>query len=130
MLFRNRVAASARGVALAGAVGLAGLAVSAPVASAGRSQTIDTNGGYVEFRDKGERLIAKDDRRDGYSVSIELSLAEQLPLYDVVDGDGANRSPNYGRYPLDEGTNVWIRMCYLQKQWEIVDCSGWQPAQA
>ena len=127
---RNSVAAGVRRVTMVGAVGLAGLAVGAPAASAGKSQTIDTKGGYIEFRDRGEVLLAKDDRRDGYSVSAELSLEEQLPLVDVVDGDGANRSPNSKRYPLDEGTNVWVRMCYLQGQWHIVDCSNWQRAQA
>ena len=127
---RNPVTAIARCVALAGAVGLAGLAMGAPAALAGKSQTIDTKGGRVEFRDRGEVLFARDDRRDGYSVSAELSLEEQLPLVDVVDGDGANNTPNLKRYPLDKGTNVWVRMCYLQDQWHIVDCSGWQRAEA
>lgn len=127
---RNSVAASVRRVTVVGAVGLAALAVGAPAASAGKSQTIDTKGGHLEFRDRGEVLLARDDRRDGYSVSAELSLEEQLPLVDVVDGDGANGSPNSTRYPLDEGTNVWVRMCYLQDQWHIVDCSGWQRAEA
>ena len=127
---RNPFAATARRVALAGALGLTGVAVGAPAALAGKSQTIDTKGGRVEFRDRGEVLFARDDRRDGYSVSAELSLEEQLPLVDVVDGDGANNTPNLKRYPLDEGTNLWVRMCYLQDQWHIVDCSGWQRAKA
>ena len=94
---RSRIPAIARRVALVGAIGVAGFAVGAPAALAGKSQTIDTKGGYIEFRDRGEVLLAKDDRRDGYSVSAELSLEEQLPLVDVVDGDGANGSPNSTR---------------------------------
>jgi hypothetical protein len=125
-----RVAAVARRVALVGAVGLTGLAVGAPAASAGKSQTIDTKGGHVEYHDDTEGLLVRDDRRDGYSVSAELALAEGLPLFDVVDGDGANNTPNFDRYPLPEGTNVLVRMCYLQRQWEIVRCSKWQRAQA
>ena len=125
-----RVAAVARRVALVGAVGLTGLAVGAPAASAGKSQTIDTKGGHVEFHDDGEGLLARDDRRDGYSVSAELAFPEGLPLFDVVDGDGANNIPNFKRYPLREGTNVLVRMCYLQGQWKIVSCSNWQRAQA
>jgi hypothetical protein len=109
---------------------MAALAAAAPTASAGQSQTINTKGGHVEFRDEGEGLLAKDKRRDGYSVSVELSLVDGFPLFDVIDGDGANKTPNFERYPLDEGTNVLIRMCYLQKQWEIVDCSDWQAGQA
>jgi hypothetical protein len=124
------LATNARRLAVAGAVGLTGLAVSAPTALAGKSQTIDTKGGHVEFQHTGERLLARDDRRDGYSVSAELALAEGLPLDSVVDGDGANSTPNSKRFPLREGTNVLVRMCYLQRQWEIVRCSGWQRAQA
>jgi len=127
---RGRAPALARRVALAGVIGLAGLAIGAPAALAGKSQTIDTRGGHIEFHHEGERLLARDDRRDGYSVMAELSLVDGLPLYDVVDGDGANSSPNRGRYPLPEGTNVLVRMCYLQNQWNIVSCSRWQPAQA
>ncbi len=127
---RNSVAAIARRLAVAGAVGLAGLAVGAPAALAGKSQTIDTKGGHIEFRDRGEVLLARDDRRDGYSVMAELSLVDGLPLYSVVDGDGANSIPNLGRYPLPERTNVLVRMCYLQNQWTIVKCSRWQRAQA
>jgi hypothetical protein len=117
-------------IALLGATGLTGLALATPAAMAGMSQTIDTNGGHIEFHHKGERLLARDDRRDGYSVMAELSLVEGLPLYSVVDGDGANSRPNRGRYPLPERTNVLVRLCYLQDQWHIVDCSRWQPAQA
>ena len=127
---RGRAPALARRVALAGVIGLAGLAIGAPAALAGKSQAIDTRGGHIEFHHQGERLLARDDRRDGYSVMAELSLVDGLPLYDVVDGDGANSSPNRGRYPLPEGTNVLVRMCYLQNQWNIVNCSRWQPAQA
>jgi hypothetical protein len=127
---RNPFAATARRVALAGALGLTGVAVGAPAALAGKSQTIDTKGGHVEFHDDGEGLLARDDRRDGYSVSAELAFPEGLPLFDVVDGDGANNIPNFKRYPLREGTNVLVRMCYLQGQWKIVSCSNWQRAQA
>jgi hypothetical protein len=122
--------AIARRVALAGAVGLTGLGLGAPAALAGKSQTIDTKGGHVEFHHEGERLLARDDRRDGFSVMAELSLVDGLPLYSVVDGDGANSSPNLGRYPLPERTNVLVRLCYLQNQWNIVSCSRWQPAEA
>jgi hypothetical protein len=127
---RNSFTASIRRGTIVGAVGLAGLAVSAPAAIAGKSQTIDTKGGHVEYHDDTEGLLVRDDRRDGYSVSAELALVDGLPLFDVVDGDGANNTPNFDRYPLPERTNVLVRMCYLQGQWKIVSCSKWQRAQA
>ena len=66
-------------------MGLAGLAAGAPAAFAGKSQTIHTKRGHVEFHHEGEGLLALDTRRDGYSLSAELASPEGLPLFDVVD---------------------------------------------
>jgi hypothetical protein len=122
-------AAIVRRVAIAGAVGLTGLALGAPAASAGRSQSIDTKGGYVRFEHRGDGLLARDDRRDGYSVSAEVALLEGIPIDAVEDADGALNMPNYKRSPFDEGTELLLRLCYVKGN-KNVSCSDWQRAQA
>lgn len=96
-------AAIVRRVAIAGAVGLTGLALGAPTASAGRSQSIDTKGGYVRF--------------------------EGIPIDAVEDADGALNTPNYKRSPFDEGTELLLRLCYVKGNTNV-SCSDWQRAQA
>jgi hypothetical protein len=126
---QNPVAAVARRVAVASAIGLAGLAVGAPAALAGRSQSIDTKGGYVRFEHRGDGLLARDDRRDGYSVSAELALLEGIPVDAVEDADGALNTPAYKPSPFPERTELLLRLCYVKGN-KNVSCSDWQRAQA
>jgi hypothetical protein len=125
----TRSPAVIRRAAIAAAVGLTGLALGAPNAFAGKSQTISTKGGTVKFEHRGDGLLASDERRDGYAVSAELALVEGLPLDSVEDANGALNTPVYKRSSFPEGTNLLLRMCYVKGN-KNIRCSGWQRAQA
>lgn len=125
----------ARRVARAGALAAALVAVSAPAASAGQSQGIDTKGGYVSFNERDEILFATDERRDGYSVTADLMLRDGVvPIAVVRDGDGANGNPSTDDLSLREGKDLSLRMCYEDRlpngSLITISCSLWQNAEA
>jgi hypothetical protein len=70
-------------------------------------------------------------RSDGYGVTAELlRRREKLPIASVLDGDGANNNPNSRDLSLREGTNLSVRICYVEHLWEQVRCSNRQSAEA
>jgi len=122
-------------VALAGVLALALLAVSAPTAFAGKSQSIQTNGGYVSFHHVGNRIHANDTRSEGWSVVAQIRLKNgAVPISELTDGDGANGNPNRNRLRgVAEGRDIELRMCYQDRLDTgapiIKGCSGWQDAE-
>ena len=111
------------------AVTLFGLSVSA--ASAGESETISTKGGSVSFRDKGERLVALDQRKDGLSVRAYLQIRKGS-LFSVTDPrtDGALLIPavkDLSGVLIQENTAVRLWMCYV-KFGVVVRCSNYKNA--
>jgi hypothetical protein len=85
----------------------------------------------VEFQDVGEGLFVMDELSDGYGVKAELfRRGEKLPIAGVIDGDGANNNPNFKDLSLDEGTDLSLRMCYVEELWENVPCSDRHHAEA
>ena len=113
--------------AVAGALALPAFGLSAPAASAGKSQQIVTKGGIVQFRHHGEILAATDTRADGYNVRAELYWAGgRAYIADFGFEDGAERSSNLS---IREGTDVKLRLCYITHG-RPVDCSRLQRAVA
>ena len=108
---------------------LFGLSVSA--ASAGESETISTKGGSVAFRDKGERLVALDQRKDGLAVRAYLQT-KKGSLFSVTDPhtDGALLIPavkDLSGILIQENTPVRLWMCYT-KLGVNVRCSTYKNA--
>jgi hypothetical protein len=124
-----------RRVAVSAALALTVFAVSAPAALAGKSQSIDTKGGFVSFNHVDEYLYVDDERGEGWSVVAELKLRDgAVPISRVTDGDGANGNPNRDDLSFREGTDLSLRMCYEDRLPTgaaiVISCSGWQNAEA
>jgi hypothetical protein len=129
MTFRTRA------LAAAGALVFAGAGLTAPVASAGQPQRIETAGGFASFSDVDEILRVNDKRAEGWRVVAQLRLRDgAVPISEVVDRDGANGEPNSNDLEIREGTKLSLRLCYEERlntgAHVIVSCSGWQNAVA
>jgi hypothetical protein len=131
---RTPITATIRRVALAGALamGMSGLGV--PAASAGQSQEIATGGGSVVFKHRGERVLAYDERRDGYGVAaIVLWQDDRTDRFHrkiVIDGRSGG-GPARRNLKIPEGNKVSLTMCYTNNgQVDADKCSGTQDAEA
>ena len=124
-----------RRLAAACAVAFLGSGLTAPAAFSGQSQRIDTAGGFASFADTDEILRVNDERAEGYRVVAQLRLRDgAVPISEVTDRDGANDEPNSNDLEIAERTKLSLRLCYEERlntgAYVIVDCSGWQNAQA
>jgi hypothetical protein len=119
-----------RRIGLLTALAVAALGVSAPAASAGESESIETRRGAVTFNHLSERITAEDKLADGlgirayvhwtaFTVDSEEFVTNRRGAKTVVDRDIA----------VHEGIKVWLTMCYTQNG-EDIACSYAQRAEA
>ena len=132
---RTPIAARFRRIALAGAVAVAVSGLGVPAASAGQSQEIATGGGSVVFKHRGERVLAYDERRDGWGVTAYVHWTDRrtgrFHREDAFDGrSGGGHARRNLKIP--EGTKVDLTMCYEKRgrDGELGDCSDTQHAEA
>jgi hypothetical protein len=123
-----------RRIALAGALAVAACGVGVPAASAGQSQEIALGGGSVVFEHRGERLLAYDERRDGYGVDAILlwwdDRTGRLHRVDLIDGRSGG-GPARRNLKIPEGNKVGLSLCYTKNGSPIADkCSREQDAEA
>ena len=128
------VAARFRRFALAGALAVAACGVGVPAASAGQSQEIATGGGSVVFSHRGERVLAYDERRDGYGVAAVLLWQDDRTHHfhnvQVIDGRSGG-GPARRNLKIPEGNKVEMEMCYTNNGEVDPDkCSETQVAEA
>jgi hypothetical protein len=128
---RNSQAAIVRRIVAVSALGLTVFGLGVSVASAGESETISRKGGSVSFRDKGERLVALDQRKDGLAVRAYLQEPKGS-LFSVTDPrtDGSLVIPavkDLGGVLIQENTPVRLWMCYV-KFGVDVKCSNFKNA--
>ena len=123
-----------RRIAVTGALAVAVCGLAVPAASAGQSQEIATGGGSVVFEHRGERLLAYDERRDGYGVAaIVLWQDDRTSRFHrkiAIDGRSGG-GPARKNLKIPEGNKVSLVMCYTNNG--VVDadkCSGTQHAEA
>ena len=130
---RSPIAALFRRVALVGALAVAACAVGVPAASAGQSQEIATGGGSVVFSHRGERLLAYDERRDGWGVVAFLLWVDdrtgRLHREEAIDGRSGG-GPARRNLKIPEGTKVDLTMCYEKRDGRLGDCSDTQYGEA
>jgi hypothetical protein len=130
---RTPIAARFRRTALAGALAVAACGVGVPAASAGQSQEIATGGGSVVFEHRGERLLAYDERRDGWGVAAYVLWEDRrtgrLHREEAIDGRSGG-GPARRNLKIPEGTKVELTMCYAKHDGELGDCSDTQYAEA
>ena len=108
------------------------IGVSAPAASAGFDQDIDTNGGIVWFSHFGDEVGAKDQRRDGLAVQAVVVWHDRngkTRQVFVGDFSGADERVRTRKLPIPEGARVVLTMCYVDDLGPG-DCSGQQIGQA
>lgn len=121
---------------LIGALALTMLAISAPVASAGESQEIDTDGGRVSFDASStlggdtQSLGVLDQRRDGWGVRAYLHWTDRDGPHtaSVTDARSSGKGDAKG-LSIFGGTAVLLSMCYIDEG-RIVQCSFSQPGEA
>lgn len=118
-------------LAVVGALAASGL--SAATASAGESQTIETERGAVSFEHYGEILEAyAGPYAGGYGVRAYLDWTDggskkaSVTALQGADGTGS-KSRNLS---IREGTVVYLRMCYTNLSNEDVKCSKRQKGRA
>jgi len=105
-----------RHISVIGALVLSVLAIGAPAASAGESESIRTKGGVVTFTHKDEEITAKDTRRDGLGVSAVLAWSDasgKNRTVFVTDATGADVLSKFKDLSIREGTRVALTLCYV-----------------
>jgi hypothetical protein len=100
------------------AAAIAGLALWAPVASAGSNESIATERGKATFEHKDEVISAEDRKPDGIGIEARLEwtdAAGDVHRKRVVDADGADIPTLFNIKDLfiREGTRVRLRLCYV-----------------
>lgn len=128
---RSSHAAVVRRLAVISALALTLFGLSVPAASAGESESISTKRGAISFRDKGERLVALDKRKDGLSIRAYLQTRNGS-LLSVTDPrtDGLLVIPavrDLSGILIQENEPVRIWMCYV-KFGVDVKCSNFKTA--
>jgi hypothetical protein len=125
-----RTTPGVRRVAAAGALALAGFALTAPTASAGESEAIETEGGSVVFHHRGDRLEAYDERRDGYGVRARVIWNDESGGHEKYVTDySSSGGPARRNLSFREGQVLWLEMCYTKNR-RSVKCSLSQRAEA
>jgi hypothetical protein len=126
----TRISAIIRRIAVAGALAVSALGIAAASASAGENEQITTEGGTAVFTHRGDRILAHDERRDGYGVAAVLTWNDDFGGHEakVIDGRSSG-GPDRKTVPLPEGTTVWLSLCYT-KNGRGVKCSLTQRAEA
>jgi hypothetical protein len=124
-----------RPFAVAAALAAAATGLAAPAASAGKSQRIDTAGGFTSFSATDEILRVNDERGEGYRVVGELRRRNgAIPFATVTDRDGANGEPYSSDLEIREGTKLSLRLVYEKRlstgAYVVVNRSRWQDAEA
>jgi hypothetical protein len=122
-----------RRLTVLGAAAFAVVALGAPAASAGQSQSISGERGHVRFDDYGEILTAfAGPYAGGRGVRAYLTWTHQgshkvsVTALQGADGTGKERK----NLTIPEGTTVWLRMCYTNLSDEDYKCSRRQRAVA
>jgi hypothetical protein len=133
---RTPIAAMIRRIAVTGALALTAFGLSVPVASAGESQEIDTDGGRVSFdaspRFGGDTqgLGVLDERRDGWAVRAYLHWTDRDGPHTASVTDPRSSGKGDAKdLSILGGTAVLLSMCYVDDG-RIVQCSFSQPAEA
>jgi hypothetical protein len=113
------------------AVALSGLGATA--AQAGQSQEIATEGGSVVFLDRGERVRAHDERRDGYGVGAFVLWTDDEGNFHkvkVIDSRSSG-GPARRNLSIPEHTRGGLSMCYTRNGYAVPGkCSDEQQAVA
>jgi hypothetical protein len=101
--------------------------IAAPAALAGTDESITTARGSASFNHKDEILTANDKKKDGFGIMAFLFWGGKSVT--VVDGNGANNSPNSKDLNIREGTKVKLKLCYVDNG-VVFKCSKPQGATA
>jgi hypothetical protein len=119
-------------VATIGALAMTVLALSVPAASAGDSEGIETERGSIAFHHTGDWLWALDlQGGDGYRVRAYLKWTQDGYRHTADVTDNHPRRPRAGRnLSIPEGTEVLLKMCYIDTGGQVQKCSRWQDAKA
>jgi hypothetical protein len=129
----TRIAPAIRRAALTGASAVALSGLGATAAQAGQSQEIATEGGSVVFLDRGERVRAHDERRDGYGVGAFVLWTDDEGNFHkvkVIDGRSSG-GPARRNLSIPEHTRVGLSMCYTRNGYAVPGkCSDEQQAVA
>ncbi len=122
-----------RRLAVFGAAAMTFLALSVPVASAGESQMIEGERGFVSFDDYGEVLTAfAGPYAGGRGVRAYLEWTddgEKNARVTALQGAGGTGKETKN-LTIREGTTVYLRMCYTDLSDEDYKCSKRQRAVA
>ncbi len=114
---------------MAGAgLAIAGALMTATPAWAGVDQSIVGARGSVAWYHAGDKVVACDAKKDGYSIEANYRLAGQTGPGRVVPAVGAGNCEQVTA-DKNEGDTVEIRMCY-RDDFVILDCSNWQRGKA
>jgi hypothetical protein len=126
----TRRAALIRRAAVISVFALTLIGVHAPAASAGEAATIDTKGGYASFQDVGEGLFVNTPQRrvrgDRGASSAQGEASDCLR----ARWRRGKQQSELQDLSLREGTDLSVRICYVEHLWEQVRCSNRQSAEA